>query len=149
MMRFLVLDDEALPIHLMSLSNERKAFSYIREFVDDRYLRNANKITDSGLVQNAKVFRNLFSQIEISSAVLINAPEDRKPTEIYLQLFASPKMNIKVLEKDIVEPLYRLGYGKNDSLKSMQIRQKPLRRHLQSSFKGSGGIHMIFRSHHY
>ena len=112
-----VIDDQSLLIHLMSLSNESKGFSYIRELVDVRYLRNSSKITANGLVHNAKIFHKLFSQIKICSAVLINTPEDRKPAEIYLQMFTSPTMTFKVFEKDIDEPLGWLGYAKDDAMK--------------------------------
>jgi len=119
-----IIDDQALLIHLMSLSNELKSFSHIRELVDVRYLRNAKKITASGLIQNANVFHNLFSHMEFSSAVLINAPEDRKPVEIYLQLFASPTMKFKVFEKNVVEAIRWLGYGEEDAVKIKRFTEK-------------------------
>lgn len=110
-----ILDDQSLLIHLMSMSNETKGSSAIRELVDVRFMRNSDGVTANGLIHCAKVFRQLLSRLSISSAVLIDSAEARKPTEIYLQLFESPNLTTKVFEADIDESIAWLGYDQDDT----------------------------------
>ena len=122
------IDDQSLLIHLMSFSRELKDFKFIRHLIDMRNLRDHKQITSHGLVRMGKMHPDMFAHVDMSTAVLINPSEDKKPVEIFSQLFTNPHLRVEPFTEGLNEPLLWLGFDKGDIPKIKRFlakHQKP------------------------
>jgi len=108
------IDDHSLMIHLMGFSRELKDFASVRHLIDMRYLRDSKQLTVSGLFRMGEMYPDMLNQTQVVSAVLIAPSEDKKPVEVFSQLFTGPHLKVGVFTGGFDEPLHWLGFDQTD-----------------------------------
>jgi hypothetical protein len=106
-----ILDDHVLRIHLLNLQAHINGMETVRELIDARTIRKADRATIKGMVELAGLDRAVTAGSDQTIAIITDDPLGRKIADLYANALADNKKAIGFFT-DVLPALYWLGYGK-------------------------------------
>ena len=114
-----IVDDHSLLAHMLNLEIQSHRFKSVRELVDLRKLRYADRLTVFGLMRTAEAHKDFFRGKDFSSAVVVDSPLAKTIIELYAWLVSNETIRINIFMNDVDGALKWLGYG-NNNLKTLK-----------------------------
>jgi hypothetical protein len=111
------IDDNDYHVHVLSFQVESKKMTYVRELLDFRYVRNADKITVNGLIRAAALERERSEDRDFLLAILVNTELLGQFAEVFARIIAKSNLKAKVFSDEVDGALSWLGYDSTDTEK--------------------------------
>ena len=114
------IDDHDLRIHVLSFQVESKELTYVREVLDFRQLRKADKLTVQGMIEISQLERERSQDRDFRLAIITNQPLFKQIARIYGQVISTQNLKVRVFSDEIDKALTWLEY---DRLRMEQLNR--------------------------
>jgi hypothetical protein len=105
-----MVDDNDLRIHILSFQVESRGLTFVRELLDFRHLRKADKLTLQGVIEISELERQRSEDRDFRLALIVNQPLFAQIAQIYAQIISTKNLKTRIFHEDIDGALSWLGY---------------------------------------
>ena len=112
------IDDHDLHVHVLSFQVESKGLAFVREVLDFRRLKKADRLTVQGMIEISDLERERSEDRDFRLAILTRHSLFRQIGRIYALVIETANLRVKVFDDQIDQALTWLGY---DAPRAMQI----------------------------
>ena len=104
------IDDHDLHVHVLSFQVESKGLAFVREILDFRKLKKADRLTVQGMIAISDLERERSEDRDFRLAILTKNSLFRQIGRIYALVIETANLRVKVFDDQIDQAIMWLGY---------------------------------------